>query len=255
MTERARAARSHRSRDVPGRAGRRVRQRQVDVRARALRADRGRLQRLLPRPGRRRRERPVRHRRTPSTCSTTSSAPGCAAACSPSSTPPTCSRRPAASLVELARSHDVLADAIVLDVPEAVAVERNAAAARPRLRRATSSRRQHRDLRRSLRRLRKEGFRRVHVLRGVERGRRRPTIVARAAVERPPRRPRARSTSSATCTAAASELRSLLTDARLGRSATTTAGRSTPPPRGAARRSSSATSSTAARTRRACCAW
>ena len=44
-------------------AGRRLRLRQVDVRARALRRLRGDLQRLLPRPGRRRRERPGRHRR------------------------------------------------------------------------------------------------------------------------------------------------------------------------------------------------
>ena len=71
-----------------------------------------------------------------------------------------------AALVALAKSHDVLVDAIVLDVPEQVAVERN---------RARSDRsfgahvvtRQHRDLQRSLRRLGKEGFRRVHVLRGV----------------------------------------------------------------------------------------
>ncbi len=41
----------------------------------------GPLQRLLPRPGRRRRERPVRPRRRRSTCCTTSSASGCGAAC------------------------------------------------------------------------------------------------------------------------------------------------------------------------------
>ncbi len=68
-----------------------------------------------------------------------------------------------AALVALARSHDVLVDAVVLDAPESVAVERNAA----RVDRAFGShvvRRQHRDLKRSLGRLRKEGFRRVHVL-------------------------------------------------------------------------------------------
>ncbi|WP_163542704.1 polynucleotide kinase-phosphatase [Occultella kanbiaonis] len=72
-----------------------------------------------------------------------------------------------ASLVRLAKSHDVLVDAIVLDVPESLAVERN----RQRPARDFGSHvvsRQHRDLERSLRRLNKEGFRRVHVLRGEE---------------------------------------------------------------------------------------
>jgi protein phosphatase len=70
-------------------------------------------------------------------------------------------------LIELARAHDVLPVAIVLDVPESVCLERNAA--RPD--RAFGShvvRRQREELRRSLRGLAKEGFRRVHVLRGVE---------------------------------------------------------------------------------------
>ncbi len=70
-----------------------------------------------------------------------------------------------ASLVKLARDHDVLADAIVLDVPESLAVERN----RQRPERDFGPHvvsRQHRDLKRSLPRLRREGFRRVHLLRG-----------------------------------------------------------------------------------------
>jgi polynucleotide kinase-phosphatase len=70
-----------------------------------------------------------------------------------------------ASLVKLARDHDVLADAIVLDVPESLAVERN----RQRPDRDFGPRvvsRQHRDLKRSLPRLKREGFRRVHLLRG-----------------------------------------------------------------------------------------
>ncbi len=70
-----------------------------------------------------------------------------------------------ASLVRLARSHDVLVDAIVLDVPESLAIERNAA--RPD--RDFGSHvitRQRRELQRSVGRLGKEGFRRVHVLRG-----------------------------------------------------------------------------------------
>jgi polynucleotide kinase-phosphatase len=72
-----------------------------------------------------------------------------------------------AALVKLAREHDVLVDAIVLDVPESLAVQRNSQ--RPdRDFGAHVVARQHRDLKRSLRRLGKEGFRRVHVLRGEE---------------------------------------------------------------------------------------
>ncbi|GII83511.1 hypothetical protein Ssi03_15010 [Sphaerisporangium siamense] len=68
-------------------------------------------------------------------------------------------------LVELARSHDVLADAIVLDVPEEVAVARNAL--RPdRDFGAHVIVRQRKDLRRSLPKMSRDGFRRVHVLRG-----------------------------------------------------------------------------------------
>ncbi|MFE9809995.1 polynucleotide kinase-phosphatase [Streptomyces sp. NPDC005227] len=70
-------------------------------------------------------------------------------------------------LIELARKHDVLPIAIVLDVPEEVCAERNAA----RTDRAEMPRRviqRHvRELRRSLRQLEREGFRKVHVLRGV----------------------------------------------------------------------------------------
>ncbi|MFM9593082.1 polynucleotide kinase-phosphatase [Streptomyces scabiei] len=71
-------------------------------------------------------------------------------------------------LIELARRHDVLPIAIVLDVPEEVCAERNAA----RTDRADMPRRviqRHiRELRRSLRHLEREGFRKVHVLRGAE---------------------------------------------------------------------------------------
>ncbi|WP_269856539.1 polynucleotide kinase-phosphatase [Streptomyces sp. RPT161] len=73
-----------------------------------------------------------------------------------------------AQLVRLAREHDVPPMAIVLDVPEQVCAERNAT--RPD--RADMPRhviaRHQRELRRSLRSLEREGFRRVHVLRGVE---------------------------------------------------------------------------------------
>ncbi|WP_180685672.1 polynucleotide kinase-phosphatase [Streptomyces gossypiisoli] len=70
-------------------------------------------------------------------------------------------------LIELARQYDVLPIAIVLDVPEEVCAERNAA----RTDRADMPRRviqRHiRELRRSIRHLEREGFRKVHVLRGV----------------------------------------------------------------------------------------
>ncbi|GIH14024.1 polynucleotide kinase-phosphatase [Rugosimonospora africana] len=66
-------------------------------------------------------------------------------------------------LVELARAHDVLPVAVVLDVPEKVCVRRNAQ--RPdRDFGAHVVRRQRDQLRRSLRGLAREGFRRVHVL-------------------------------------------------------------------------------------------
>ncbi|MEI2811998.1 MAG: polynucleotide kinase-phosphatase [Nocardioides sp.] len=72
-----------------------------------------------------------------------------------------------ASLIKLAKSHDVLVDAIVIDVPEAVAQGRNEQ--RPdRDFGGHVIARQHRDLKRSLRRLNKEGFRRVHMLRGTD---------------------------------------------------------------------------------------
>ncbi|MFF7852744.1 polynucleotide kinase-phosphatase [Streptomyces sp. NPDC007904] len=71
-------------------------------------------------------------------------------------------------LIDLAREHDVLPIAIVLDVPEEVCAERNAVrtdrADMPR----RVIRRHTRELRRSLRHLEREGFRKVHVLRGVE---------------------------------------------------------------------------------------
>ncbi|MEU2862218.1 polynucleotide kinase-phosphatase [Streptomyces mirabilis] len=71
------------------------------------------------------------------------------------------------TLIEIAKKHDVLPIAIVLDVPEEVCAERNAS----RTDRADMPRRviqRHiRELRRSLRHLEREGFRKVHVLRGV----------------------------------------------------------------------------------------
>ncbi|MFJ8732818.1 polynucleotide kinase-phosphatase [Streptomyces bauhiniae] len=71
-------------------------------------------------------------------------------------------------LIELAKKYDVLPIAIVLDVPEEVCAERNAArpdrAGLPR----RVIQRHTRELRRSLRNLEREGFRKVHVLRGVD---------------------------------------------------------------------------------------
>ncbi|GGS14045.1 polynucleotide kinase-phosphatase [Actinokineospora fastidiosa] len=70
-----------------------------------------------------------------------------------------------AQLVKLAREHHVLPVAIVLDLPESVCVERNAA--RPDRDFGAHVVRRHRTLlRKSLSGLAREGFRRLHVLRG-----------------------------------------------------------------------------------------
>ncbi|WP_370423980.1 polynucleotide kinase-phosphatase [Streptomyces sp. QH1-20] len=70
-------------------------------------------------------------------------------------------------LVALARQYDVLPVAIVLDIPEQVCAERNATRPdRAGLPRRVIQRHQ-RELRRSLRHLEREGFRKVHVLRGA----------------------------------------------------------------------------------------
>ncbi|XVV12891.1 polynucleotide kinase-phosphatase [Actinoplanes sp. CA-131856] len=72
-----------------------------------------------------------------------------------------------AELVRVAKEHDVLPVAIVLDVPEALAWERTQARPDRTFDRRVLSR-MHRDLRRSLGSLAREGFRKVHVLRGPE---------------------------------------------------------------------------------------
>jgi protein phosphatase len=70
-------------------------------------------------------------------------------------------------LVQLAREHDVLPVAIVLDAPEGVCVERNAT--RPdRDFGAHVIRRQRDQLRRGLKSLGREGFRTIHTLRGAD---------------------------------------------------------------------------------------
>ncbi|RFC71764.1 polynucleotide kinase-phosphatase [Streptomyces sp. AcE210] len=71
-------------------------------------------------------------------------------------------------LVDLARQYDVLPIAIVLDIPEEVCAARNAERAdRAGMARRVISR-HTRELRRSLRHLEREGFRKVHILRGAE---------------------------------------------------------------------------------------
>ncbi len=70
-------------------------------------------------------------------------------------------------LVELARAHDVLPVAVVLDVPEGVCAQRNAARPERAALPAHVIPRQRRELRRSLRGLSREGFRTVHTLHGV----------------------------------------------------------------------------------------
>src|ERR1700755_3011837 len=72
-----------------------------------------------------------------------------------------------AGLVKVAREHDVLPVAIVLDVPEALAWERTQGRPDRTFGRPVLTR-MHRDLRRSLGSLTREGFRTVHVLRGVD---------------------------------------------------------------------------------------
>ncbi|TXS21600.1 polynucleotide kinase-phosphatase [Streptomyces sp. ms191] len=71
-------------------------------------------------------------------------------------------------LVQLARKHDVLPIAIVLDLPEDVCRTRNAARPDRADMPAHVVQRHRRELRRSLRGLEREGFRKVHVLRSVE---------------------------------------------------------------------------------------
>ena len=72
-----------------------------------------------------------------------------------------------APLVALAREHDVLPVAIVLDLPASVCEARNAARA-DRDFGAHVIRRQHAALRKSVRNLKREGFRTVHVLRSAD---------------------------------------------------------------------------------------
>ncbi len=70
-------------------------------------------------------------------------------------------------LVDLARAHDVLPVAIVLDLPGSVCLARNAAR-EDRTLPAAVVRRQVDELHRSLKHLGREGFRRVHVLRSEQ---------------------------------------------------------------------------------------
>ena len=78
-----------------------------------------------------------------------------------------------AALVQVAREHDVLPVAIVLDVPEAVCWERTQARPDRTFGRQVLSRHAPRPAPLAARQLAREGFRKVHVLRGVGRDRRR----------------------------------------------------------------------------------
>ena len=87
-----------------------------------------------------------------------------------------------AELIKLAKDNDVLVDAIVLDVPESTAIARQKARGASATNQSNSQginqginqvssaaiARQYQDLKRSLPGLRKEGFRRVHILSGTE---------------------------------------------------------------------------------------
>ncbi|WP_020133904.1 polynucleotide kinase-phosphatase [Streptomyces sp. 351MFTsu5.1] len=70
-------------------------------------------------------------------------------------------------LIDLAKRYDVLPIAIVLDVPEEVCAERNAGRTDRVDMPVRVIKRHIRELRRSIRHLEREGFRKVHVLRGV----------------------------------------------------------------------------------------
>lgn len=72
-----------------------------------------------------------------------------------------------AGLVAVAREHDVLPVAIVLDVPEEECWSRTQARPDRHFERRVLTR-QARDLRRTIKSLAREGFRKVHVLRGVD---------------------------------------------------------------------------------------
>ncbi|GAA2579281.1 polynucleotide kinase-phosphatase [Winogradskya consettensis] len=72
-----------------------------------------------------------------------------------------------AGLVKVAREHDVLPVAVVLDVSESVAWERTQSRPDRTFGKQVLTR-MHRDLRRSLGQLAREGFRKVHMLRGAE---------------------------------------------------------------------------------------
>jgi predicted kinase len=72
-----------------------------------------------------------------------------------------------AGLIEVAREHDVLPVAVVLDVPEALAWARTEGRPDRAFGRQVLTR-MHRDLRRSYGQLAREGFRKVHVLHGVD---------------------------------------------------------------------------------------
>ena len=155
---------------------------------------------------------------------------------------------------QLAREHDVLPVAIVLDLPGAGLRRAQRRPAPTATSAARCVRRQRDQLRRGAARAGARGLPQVHVLRSVEE------------VDAAPSSPRAAATT--TCATSTgpfdvigdvhgcrAELEALLGELGYALAATTRAGRSTPSPRRAGGPSSSATWSTAARTPPACCGW
>ena len=155
------------------------------------------------------------------------------------------------ALVALARAHDVLPVAVVLDLPERVCLQRNASRA-DRTFGDDVVRRQRDQLRRSLRHLGKEGFRRVHVLRSEQEVA--GAVVVRERLRSDLRHERGPFDVVGDVHGCRAELEALLVSWATCWSATARAGPSTRTPPGA-RRCSWATSSTAAPTPRASCAW
>ena len=215
--------------------------RQVDVRARALPADRGPLVRLLPRPGRPTTRTTRRPPTTRSRCCTSSrqAARGRPADRRRRDQRAARGRKP---LVALAREYHVLPVAIVLDLPERVCQRAQPRPARPRLRPARRPPASATQLRRSLTQPAARGLPpRLRAAR--RRGDRRRDGRARSRCGPTAATSTARSTSSATSTAAATSSSSCC--ATLGWHVDATTASTASPPRRAPSASSSATSSTA----------
>ena len=160
----------------------------------------------------------------------------------------------AAPLVALAREHDVLPVAIVLDVPAAVCAGAQRRAARPRLRRRTSIRRQHAAAARVAARACSARASARCTCCGAEDEVAEATIVRDAAVQRPAARDRAVRRHRRRARLPARAARRCSASSATRWPGTRAGARWTPRTPAAAAPSSSATWSTAGRTRPACCA-